>query len=314
MNEYSDLISKKEFFKTTHNITSKEELDQWINIELPKIEGNRTLHVAFRGVNEAKYKMYNSFQRLWSERNLNALSPSAQDRILDMINHCKNSVLARYLKRLGVICNDWYILSFLQHYGAASPFLDFSRQFKVALFFACDNVNYYESNNEIDNYISVYYYKNVDVINAFSNSVYAMAREIAADLTPNKNLASNFWKEYMSFEKVSEIHDWYIVPSYSNSTNISNKRGQKVTTYTISNLNSTNQDGEFVCNLDMSVPLEEKIIKGGVKYICCLNIHKGLVPYIVKNHLGGSIDIARKKYYKQEVDIANDAVQHALEM
>mgnify|MGYP007118409291 FL=1 len=88
---------------------------------------------------------------------------------------------------------------------------------------------------------------------------------------------------------------------------INNKNKVLITEYTVSNLNSTVQNGEFICNIDSVKPLENVLIRHDKKYINCIDIHKGLVDYIIKQYLGGSIFDARLKYYPNEIDIAKQA-------
>ena len=81
-----------------------------------------------------------------------------------------------------------------------------------------------------------------------------------------------------------------------------------MTTYTIANLNSTAQEGEFVCNATPDKPLEDLWINNGRRYIHCIDIHKGLVDYIIHTCLPGeTIEDARKIYYPMERDIADKA-------
>lgn len=312
MKEYVSLDEKKDAFNECCIINTEEELTSKIE-ELLSLQRNTKLHIVFRGVNEAKYKMYNSFQRLWITRDLSTIGMLPINKIQSMIDYCYNSVLPSYLKRLGISCNDWYILAFLQHYGAVSPFLDFSKNLYVALFFACDNVVYHDNNNEIDNYISIYFYKNVDVINVFSNSVYKIAKIKAQNINhKNKKAKRRFWKGYMSFRDImTEQNNWVIVPAYTNASTITNRNNKKITSYAISNLNSTSQDGEFVCNMNMDLPLELLMVKDDKKFINCINIHKGLIPYIIKKFLEASLDTARMKYYVKEQDIAKQAEKEA---
>ncbi len=307
LEQYISLEDKDEIFADHKIINTKTQLDELIE-ELNKYTTTRkTQKFLFRGVSEAKYKLYTSFQRLWIEHDIEKLSLDHIDRIALMISHCneKNHIFYKYFKRLGVICNDWFILSFLQHYGAATPLLDFSRDPYVALFFACDNISYTCSNREIDHYISIYYYKAVDVANQLAPSIYKIATKKAENYTTYAGL--KFWQTDLSFKKISSEHQVCIIPAYSNLSAINNINKVLITEYTVSNLNSTVQNGEFICNIDSVKPLENVLIRHDKKYINCIDIHKGLVDYIIKQYLGGSIFDARLKYYPNEIDIAKQA-------
>lgn len=53
------------------------------------------------------------------------------------------------------------------------------------------------------------------------------------------------------------------------------------------------------------------MVKDDKKFISCINIHKGLIPYIIKKYLKASLDTARMKYYVMEQDIAKQAEKEA---
>lgn len=310
LDQYSSIDEKKGYFRSHRVVRTKEEFLTLI-ADLQNLSKQNKQKYLFRGVNDAKFKLYSSFQRLWLQRGLSEIGLDYKERISSMIEHCKKNdcLLYKYFQRLGVIVNDWLILSFLQHYGAASPLLDFSKRYDIALFFACDNVKYIMSDNEIDNYISIYYYRTVDVANDVTPSIYKLAKKVAE----NKNASQRvgFWNE-VSFNKVMRDKDTVIVPSYARQSMIKNNRDTYISTYTIANLNSTAQEGEFVCNATPDKPLELLWVKNGKKYIHCIDIHKGLVEYIIKDFMPGkSIESARRFYYPMENDIADNA-QHTI--
>ncbi len=80
----------------------------------------------FRGVNEAKYKMYNSAQRAWIENDLILNDIPYHNLINRRIIDAKSSN-GNYFKKIGIVQdNDLAILSFLQHYEPPTPLLDFT--------------------------------------------------------------------------------------------------------------------------------------------------------------------------------------------
>jgi len=121
----------------------------------------------FRGCSEAKFRLYNSAQRLYMNQDLHKQVPSDhisehyKNFIAGLIENCKNwnnGVVARLLKSTGIDENNALAyLSYMQHFGVPTPFLDYTFNPYVALFFAIDNLTYKPSNNEIDNYFSLYY-------------------------------------------------------------------------------------------------------------------------------------------------------------
>lgn len=114
----------------------------------------------FRGVNEAKYKIYTSLQRAYLDGKVSnkLLSPNQLIQLeIDNLKQSSGNILPKYHKQLNIIDSDFTYLSFLQHHRAPSPFLDFSHSFDNALFFAIDGVKYdtHNPDNELNDYISI---------------------------------------------------------------------------------------------------------------------------------------------------------------
>ena len=72
---------------------------------------------------------------------------------------------------------DFLYLSLMQHYSAKTPFLDFSYSLDKALFFAQDGYTDNLSENDIDNYVSIYWinleegYELIDIIKWYANQL-----------------------------------------------------------------------------------------------------------------------------------------------
>jgi hypothetical protein len=123
----------------------------------------------FRGLSEAKYKLYNSSQRYWNgiANETNIDSHEDYDKyIRKLLRRCKmwnSSTVMNLLKTYNISENNSLAyLAFMQHYGAPTPLLDFTLNPHKAIFFAIGELsNYVASDTEIDNYFSVYStYKN----------------------------------------------------------------------------------------------------------------------------------------------------------
>lgn len=300
---YRDLDEKNSEFASHCIINTKEELDGCLS-DLDAKESHKKERYLFRGHNEAKYKLYTSAQRYWDMRNLNCVGLNYTKSIVKMIDSIKanNHPFNSYLKRLDVVQNDWLILSFLQHYGAVTPLLDFSRKYLVALFFAIDKI-LFSNEKPIDNYVSLYYYRTVEAAKDVSVSITSLAGNNAK---AKRIWQKNFWDD-LSYEKIMNQNTTVILPAYSNCTKIVNSSKQRISTYTIANLNATAQEGEFVCNGDANKPLEKIWITADKKYIHCIDIHKGLYEYILTKIMNCSIDEARKRYYLDEKELAHNA-------
>lgn len=149
---YNTFEEKADFFNHI-KIDTADVLDTHIK-NLLMIENN----CIFRGVHEAKYKLYTSVQREWITKGLgrHITLDFLVENLIRTIR--QNKMLEKYFKSLNIYPNDLLYLSLLQHYGAPSPLLDFSLNIKFALFFATDNVMWSNSSNDnIEDYISVYY-------------------------------------------------------------------------------------------------------------------------------------------------------------
>lgn len=309
MDLYKNFDEKGTHFHENKIIKTKKEFDDWIE-KVTDDSKNDPEHWIFRGVNEAKYKLYNSFQRLWHKRNISDVKVDCIKSIQGMIDYCaNNNAFANYWAELGVKINDWFILSFLQHYGAATPLLDFSKDCRAALFFALKGLVYHEPAEEIDKYVSIYYLKGVDALNGngLMKSVYKVAKEKNKTVFKGTNDATSFWQNLMKFNMIAKNNPLLLIPRYSKPKSINDKKG--IPRYTVANLNESSQSGEFICNINMDIPLEDC---GNDKFpmknhLYCVNIHKALADYIVKKQLGGSLDNAESLYFPSETRIASDS-------
>lgn len=103
---------------------------------MDKKDNNKT--IIFRGLTEAKYKLMSSAQRFWNVEELDRLGKSYQEFIQTEIDKAKgfqNRLLEKFFDAFGHPAYDLSILSFLQHYKAPTPLIDFTYNFDSALFF-----------------------------------------------------------------------------------------------------------------------------------------------------------------------------------
>lgn len=310
LSEYTSLIDKRQSFKDYLVVSTPQEFEE-MRVKSEALEKKNLQKYLFRGINCAKYKLYSSAQRIWLGNDLGKTGLSFESFVNGLISECyrNENVLCSYFSRMGVVKNDWLMLSFLQHYGAGTPLLDFTRHFKTALFFALDGVPS-SPGTDISNYVSIYYYKAVDVANDKSTSVFKLAKE-QSKIFQDWDKDGRLWS-IVSYSNVTKDHETVLVPSYSHQSYI--RRGNKlISIYTIANLNSAAQRGEFVCNSNPTEPLESLWNNGPRKYISCIEIHRGLYNYILKNYMCvRSIEEARKRYYPNERDLACKIQQSAL--
>lgn len=157
----------------------------------------------------------------------------------------------------------------MQHYGLPTPFLDFSYNPYVALFFAIDNIKFSPSDDPIDNYFSLYY--SYEENTAFAAWKYVFNKSFESEDIPYEKVNDNFMSIIVPNEEIYKI---------------------------VNSLNIIIQDGLFLYNNHPWYPIERTYREyiadirkemGKEKYnthmfleqICgCFNIHKSLIPAI----------------------------------
>ena len=221
LEEYTTIEEKEEFFKNGE-VKINVNLDKVFE-KIVEFQEKGTSFI-YRGCSEAKYRMYSSAQRLYINQELHrqvpedSISEHYRKFITESIESCKNwnnGVVKRLLESSGIDKNNSLAyLSYMQHFGVPTPLLDFTFNSYVALFFAIDSISYYPSDNEIDNYFSLYYtYSDASV---FENWKYVF----------DKNLK----KEDISYEAIDNNNMSILLPENElykiiNSVNIINQQG-----------------------------------------------------------------------------------------
>lgn len=233
----------------------------------------------FRGSSEAKYKLYNSSQRYWIEKELykqEILYHNFIKKLIEKSKRWNERTISKFFNLSGISANNALAyLSYMQHYGIPTPLLDFTDNPFIGLYFAVASIpDNFSSDHEIDNYCSLYI---VDQANAYlfgtlKNFEKALANEKNGDIDYDKYLIS------------------YPVLFVANK-NMAFKM--------LNNTNIVNQDGLFYYNNNPTAPIEsvyrEEIndIKETISpeefskldysphFSLCWNFHKNLKKYIL---------------------------------
>ena len=304
LEEYKTLEEKNEFFASNITIESKEDLD----LQIENLGNNPNL--IFRGLSEARYKLYTSGQRAWltNEEIRKESNKVYTDFIASIIEKAKEKeAINKFYLSLGVILNDILYLSFLQHYGAPTPFLDFSYNHKVSLYFAINNNTETKKKGQgIDDYFSLYYIdlkdKNTELVSGIEmlDKAIELAKKSLSDCEDEEIDTSiieeiNKLTAYKTPEYGSDGFDKMPMAFYDHPS-----REKKLISYRkkqvlyFANPNLIAQDGCFIMNNSEDMPLAEYFMfkrrETGIKLdrkIHCINIHKSLASYLKDNYLKG---------------------------
>jgi hypothetical protein len=233
----------------------------------------------YRGVNEAKHKLYNSAQRFWIQNNLEEaeglqLPLTYLQMLQKMVNKAKEVKLLQQVFQYYEITPDqmdFPILSILQHYKAPTPLMDWTYDLNIALFFAIMDIKRSDKKDVIDDYISIYILnKNIhnsflkNNLNYLSANVFPLVSWLGGILERDNSAIYISDFEIVDFEKKEQA------------------KIKPLTTYY--NLNILAQKGLFVFNPYQDKPLEELASYHGKinedNKIYCYNICKDLAELI----------------------------------
>jgi hypothetical protein len=331
---YPNLKIKAKYFESKI-IDSKEEFDElayyWTDAKAqPSRDSDRK--VIFRGLTEAKYKLFNSAQRFWIGEELDKLGRTYEEFIETEIESAKtiqSNLLLKYYHAFGHPAYDLSILSFLQHYGAPTPLLDFTYKFDCAAFFATDGLQHNPS-TDIENYFSIYAIDTSKTRGEFPSIIDQISISLSQideilinnsdnEIDPSKVLQKYEQLQYKTFHDLTLFH----IPGFTPNgfTFKLKSRPQFNLIFNQHNLNIINQEGLFVFNSDPTIPLEyhfsgksEVDSTFHLPKIKCWNIHKSLKEYVIRYLNEGTntprtVPIDRRLMFPQEEFIAKSSFE-----
>lgn len=326
LKEYSSFDDKSSRFGNQVMIDSSSDFDNWFNRHIS--EGETSF--IYRGVSEAKFKIYSSAQRYWITQELSKSGKSFTDFVDSLIQELKaanNGLLPQYFKSFNIPANDFLYLSFLQHYQAPSTLIDFSYNLRKAVFFCFDNMTFVPSSRKIDNYCSLYIldpvrkgiYNDIISLPDFIENSIERVDEMLGDIkskSPELVISTDDFKEEIKklpYPKYAQTQLLY-VPGSSKSPIYFTMRSIPyfISGFIISNLNIVAQEGAFIFYGDSKHPLEDfyqapNPVQETFRLlpIECVNIHKSLKDYIESRYLISN-NITHASMYPQEEQLASN--------
>lgn len=335
ISEYQTLLQKEIFFEQV-TIETEEEFDKIFEDFKDKKE------TLFRGLNEAKYRLYSSLQRDWVLNKMHEKF-SYQDFLKALVQNAReqlNGTLSNYLDTTNFDSgNDLAILALLQHHGCPTPLLDWTYSFKNALFFATENIQPSDSRWEIEYYFCVYYLEeehfNQNTIKEIVSEGFEKyddeLRERFFKILSARGLNVETIKEILPKEMIDEMARYYQSDSIIKymtkierllSLNLlyfsDNDPRYSLAFMLNNNMNIINQQGVFTWNSSPSRPLEfianEEYQKenddNNYKFSKCININKKLSGYVREklSEFGISSEFIYPNPYKIAKDTYNATI------
>ncbi|MBS1521579.1 MAG: FRG domain-containing protein [Bacteroidetes bacterium] len=159
---FSDLNEKREKFSNQRHfqIDTKKEFDEWYDFYTSEFKENRRTDFIFRGMSDAKFRLYTSAQREWIQNDMEEWGSGNYINFINrLVQEAKKYPLLKKvfdIYQYSDIRREFPILSILQHYWAPTPLMDWSYNIDVSLFFATEKLTCGHGNGNIENYFSIY--------------------------------------------------------------------------------------------------------------------------------------------------------------
>lgn len=326
ISEYKSTLQKNNSF-VQENIDTEEQFDRVYE------EFKDKKNTLFRGQREAKWRLYCSLHQKWLKNRLFESENSYSDLLKKIVENGRATYSKQIEKLLNShnidTLNDVAVLGFLQHHSCPTPLLDWSYSFKVALYFGIDGLTFNPGTREIDEYFSIYYIDEEDLMSMRSIIINGL-KEIGEEFKNDeiKQLAKNK-EEEEAMKKHFADRDYFDLSKINGSglvthmtriealmgfpvSYFSDKDSDAQIMFSLNNShNIKNQQGVFTWNAHPSKPLEmigDELYKqanpgeNGNEYsFCsCFNIHKSLEPYVRKRL---NADGITKDFIYPETDI-----------
>lgn len=316
--QYTNFEEKKSIYLDNLKIDTFDEFRKYFS-ELVEHSSD----YVYRGISNASFKMYSSAQRQWIDNHGEKVTgypfESYEDFLSKIVDRAKTlSCVKRYLKKHDIHYNEMWLLALMQHYGAPSTMLDFSHDIFSSLFFMCDGAGKPSADDELDNYVSLYFMSSkLDWLNATVQRITSDAvNYVRMNIIPEYGVSQpEMYADFLS--EVNTLPFCKFIKDGIPFVSLEGPCGGKVeinipelefsTSYDIVNGRLREQSGLFFSVFSESEPFAELLLKaetpreftyhsdGSVsdklipeeakKHIHCWNVHKSLIPMIKWRYL-----------------------------
>ena len=144
--------------KTAYDYQQAHSLKETLDI-LEKFHNKNPNSTYFRGQSNGSWKLYSFLQREWMSKGLNRFFDSYENLISKLLDFSKNQLYPNSPNDANL--TDCKIFSTLQHYGTPTPFVDWTSDYRSALYFASlikpEYIENSKSQELASSYISVYW-------------------------------------------------------------------------------------------------------------------------------------------------------------
>ncbi|WP_417939487.1 FRG domain-containing protein [Flavobacterium sp. RS13.1] len=247
---YKTLQEKKEHFQIIQ-INTIDEFNLFFN-------SHRESKGIYRGISSATYKIYTSLQR---QNILNNVDNFSISNYISRVR--REPLIKKYFELFKIAPSKLSFWSYLQHYGAPTPYIDFTLDIKKALYFAIEDFDiakYECKNDELLDRFSLFYLDktNLDLISI---------DKVFESFKKYKQLSTEMFESYSEegddydydsliehFDKMFDINilEVFLIEHNENFLDIYN---------TYNNIRIVAQDGLFINNSYDLLPLEEALKK-----------------------------------------------------
>lgn len=274
--DYHSIKEKDNFFKSSkrfknRSIDNIEEFEKFYTRWMTKNKEAKLGTYFFRGMTQARYRLYTSAQRMWmtNERKTSEVKVTYREFFKTLLDISRNHPVLSEVFKVYKLKGDeisFPALSLIQHYGGPSPLMDWSYELDIALYFAMEKVDEkVEYANLIGDYVSVYR------INNTKTKVQSLSQLSQAAFPSFNDLIEQLKKGELSPARLFYMAGF-------------EETGQIKSLTSIYNQNIITQKGLFIFNPSRTNPLEDYFPKNSSNnaQIRCYNIHKSLAGHIRK--------------------------------